>query len=294
MAGMLTFTKMHGLGNDYLLIDAVSQADCLQGVALGPLAIALSDRHRGVGADGIILVSPESRPDGPAATMRILNSDGSEAQMCGNGLRCVARFLLEEQLISPGRSFAIGCGGRAVRVRILEQGGEAAEVWLIESDFGPPTLDPEHLPVVGAMEPGRAPRLRLDPGSGGPVEATIVGVGNPHAVIFVEDVECVNLRTLGPAIEHHPRFPERINAHLVSIESRQEVRMRSWERGAGETQACASGAAAVTVACIAEHRTDGDIRLALPGGTLQGQWDGQGGVRITGPAQRVFTGSWPL
>jgi diaminopimelate epimerase len=262
---LLDFAKLQGAGNDFVLIDgrttrARDEAEWAR------LARDLCERHFGVGADGLLLVLPSERAD---IRMRMWNPDGSQAQMCGNGLRCFARYVLERDL--PGReSLAVetDAGPRTIR----RKGRERFEV-----SMGRPVVYDRALPV---------------PGLANVTHVTHVSMGNPHAVHFVADVERFDLATVGPQVEHHPLFPERINFHVCEVRGPTELVMRTWERGAGLTLACGTGACATAVAAYVHGLTENTVDLRAPGGQLELSWDGQGEVLLTGEAQWVFRGQW--
>ena len=290
------FAKMHGLGNDYVYIDAHRER-----VADPPrLARAVSDRHRGVGSDGLILVGPSDV--GADVRMRIFNADGSEAQMCGNGIRCVVRFAAERGLsaANPMR-VQTGRGTLAVSWR-LEPAFEATV------DMGAPVTASERVP---ARLPGVAPDaeaigwaiptdfwngLSIDPAwraeCGLEGSMSLVSMGNPHAILWCGDVSAVPLEVVGPFLERHETFPERINVHFVQAQPDGSLRMRTWERGSGVTMACGTGASAVGVAAVRLGRARSPMRVALPGGVLGIAWDGgAASVRMTGPAEFVAEGA---
>ena len=276
-AGAIPFTKMHGIGNDYVYVDGGRHP-----IDDPPaLARAISDRHFGVGSDGLILVLPPDDPARADIRMRMFNADGSEAEMCGNGVRCVCKYAFDRALTtaSPMRiqtgagvlSLTYVCDdlGRVERVRV---------------DMGTPERDLDRLPVVRSAWPAIEALL---PGS------VVVGMGNPHLVGFVSDVHAAPLTELGPQLETHPAFPERINVHLVEVHCATEVTMRTWERGSGVTLACGTGAAAVCVAGAVTQRTSRDILAHLPGGDLELSWDeSTDHVFMTGGASTVFDGTW--
>lgn len=291
----LHFTKMHGLGNDYVYISLFDQ----QVNDAPALARRMSDRHRGVGSDGLILIAPPDAPtpDRPAADahvrMIMFNADGSRAQMCGNGIRCVAKFAFERGL-APCNPMRVATDAGVLTLDLtLDARGRVEQVRV---DMGAPILEPRRIPV--ALPGDRAVRVPLSFANGTQVvslEMTCVSMGNPHAVIFCHDVAAVPLHELGPQIERHPLFPERINAHFVEVLSPSAVRMVTWERGAGPTQACGTGASAVCVAGVLCGLTQRRITATLPGGDLFLEWDeGASHVFMTGPATEVFSGEWPL
>lgn len=278
----LRFTKMHGLGNDYVYVDVFEQQ-----IADPPaLARRIADRHRGVGGDGLILVAP---PEGAAADVRMImfNADGSRSQMCGNGVRCVAKFAYER-----GRSRANPMRVQTDRgVLTLELALKEDQVEQVRVDMGEPILEPARIPVALAGAQAVNAPLPLPDRA---LTMTCVSMGNPHAVIYVDDTQRVPLREWGPQIERHPLFPERVNAHFVQIIEPQHVRMITWERGTGPTQACGTGAAAVCVAGVLTGKSQRDVRISLPGGDLQLEWNqASNHVFKTGPATDVFDGVWP-
>jgi len=276
----LRFTKMHGIGNDYVYVDLFRER------VDDPPALAreMSDRHFGVGADGLILVGPSDSAD---VSMRIFNADGSEAEMCGNGIRCVAKYARERGL---ARSDEVRIQTRA-GVKVVRVFWEGGRVTRARVDMGQPGLRRADIPMTGPPDERcvNVP-LRL---ADAMFRVTCVSMGNPHCVIFVPDVEAVPLERFGPAMEHHPAFPRRTNVHFVQVLGRDRVRMRTWERGSGVTLACGTGASAVCVAGTLTDRTDRAIRATLPGGDLDLEWSGDGHVFMTGPATEVFSGEWP-
>ncbi|MBN2562862.1 MAG: diaminopimelate epimerase [Phycisphaerae bacterium] len=302
----MRFTKMHGLGNDYVCVNCFEER--LDGIDVAALAEAMSDRHRGVGSDGLILIRPPgdgaAAADGVAADtrMEVYNADGSRAEMCGNGIRCVAKYVIDHGLVGRGRGdsreirvqtdrgvltvTAMLCGGAVDRVRV---------------DMGTPVLKPAEIPV--ALSGERCVKVPLVVGDRS-YEMTCVSMGNPHAVVFVESggpgesTDWIDLAGLGPLVETHELFPNRVNLHIASAWCRDEVTMRTWERGSGLTQACGTGACAVLVAGVLEGRLDRAATVHLPGGDLAVEWvhsmDGvSGSVFVNGPAVEVYSGEWP-
>jgi len=286
----LSFVKMHGLGNDYVYVDCYARPS--NGRDWSLLSRAISDRHCGVGSDGLILIAPPS--PGAAADVRMVmyNADGSRGEMCGNGIRCVAKYAVSRGLVR-------GKIGDAALVRVetdcgisnIEVHDARARVATVRVEVGRPILTPREIPVkVGGERCVQRP-LDVD---GDRLTMTCVSMGNPHCVIFVDDVAAIELSRLGPLIERHPAFPNRVNAHFVEVSSRGEATMRTWERGAGATQACGSGACAVAVAGILENRLDRRVTCHLPGGDLEIEWASDDApVYMTGPAEEVYSGSWP-
>ena len=276
----MNFTKMHGIGNDYVYIETFNQpapADPAR------LAVSLSDRHFGVGSDGLILIMPSERAD---ARMRMFNADGSEGEMCGNGIRCVAKYLHDHGLAVKDRVTVETARG----VLSLDLEVEAGKVRRVRVDMGAPILRAAEIPTLLPGNPPLDAPLRLD---GRTLEVTAISMGNPHAVIYVDDVQSFPLELLGPSLEHHSSFPRRVNVHIVELVNRGEVRMRTWERGSGITLACGTGACAVCVAGVLTGRTERQILAHLPGGDLELVWpDRAGSVFMTGPATEVFNGEW--
>ncbi len=280
----MRFVKMHGLGNDYVYVDCISQAIP---VDLAALSRQLSDRHFGIGGDGLILLCPSEKAD---VRMRMFNADGSESEMCGNGIRCVAKFAHDHGL-ARNNPLTVETGRGVLTLQLELQGGKVAQVRV---DMGEPILQAEQIPT---SLPG--PRVVLYPFTevDWPREAeidprvTCVSMGNPHAVFFCTNVSRVPLELLGPQIEHAPSFPRRINVHFVQVQSSGEVIIRTWERGSGITLACGTGACAVCVAGVLTGRTGRQLLAHLPGGDLRLEWDEVSNhVFMTGPATEVFTG----
>jgi diaminopimelate epimerase len=287
----MRFTKMHGIGNDYVYVDCFHQP-----VPADPAALSrdISDRHFGVGSDGLILICPSDRAD---ARMRMFNADGSEAEMCGNGVRCVAKFVYDHGLAR--KPVLIVETGRGVLTLELEVFG--GKVRRVRVDMGEPILAADRIPTTlprprvvdypDAPLPspaGWAKDCGLDP------RLTCVSMGNPHAVLFCRDVARVPLESVGPALENAAVFPRRINVHFVQVHSPAEVTMRTWERGSGITLACGTGACAVAVAGALTNRTRRRVTAHLPGGDLELDWSAADNhVYMTGPAVEVFQGEWP-
>ncbi|HEX4781176.1 MAG TPA: diaminopimelate epimerase [Usitatibacter sp.] len=271
---MIRFTKMQGQGNDFLVIDSVRQA-----VALTPERIrALADRHFGVGFDQLLLVEKASSPENDFR-YRIWNGDGGEVEQCGNGARCFARFVVDEGLTTK-RELRVETAGGVIRPRIEESGQ-------VTVDMGEPRFRPEEVPFAAAA-PALVYPLSV---AGREIEVSVLSMGNPHAVQLVEDVERAPVTTEGPLIEHHPAFPRRVNAGYLQPLTRSHVKLRVWERGAGETLACGTGACAAVVSGIRRGLLDPEVRVTTRGGDLVVRWNGgQGPVMMTGDAVRVFDG----
>jgi len=288
----MRFAKLHGAGNDYIYVNGLEEK------VLDPAALAVraSDRHFGVGADGLILVLPP-RKDGDVR-MRMFNADGSESEMCGNGVRCVAKFAVERGLVKgTGETFR---SGKAELVRVETEAG-LREVQLYRDaaglitkgsvSMGRPRLGAMEIPVL--LEGDRLVDVPLTVG-GQTLWMTCVNMGNPHAVFYVDEVEGWPLAVQGPKIENHKLFPERVNVHIVEVVSLEEVRVRTWERGSGLTLACGTGASAVCVAGVLTGRSGRKILAHMPGGDLEVEWPRDGApVLLTGPVEEVFTGEWP-
>lgn len=278
----MKFPKMHGLGNDYVYVEAFTQPAPADPAAL---ARAVSDRHRGIGSDGLILILPSERAD---ARMRMFNADGSEGEMCGNGIRCVAKYVHDHGIAQkPCVTVETGRG-----VLTLDLTVEAGKAETIRVDMGTPILDPSRIPTTLVGQPVVDAPIVVE---GRELRVTPVSTGNPHAVLFVDDVAAFPLETLGPLVERHPAFPNRVNFHVAQVISPSEVRMRTWERGSGVTMACGTGACAVAVAGALSGRTGRRVLARLPGGDLHLEWAGdEAPVFMTGPAVEVFSGVWPV
>ena len=278
----LSFTKMHGLGNDYVYVDGHEQN--LERFNLGKLSALVSDRHFGVGSDGLILILPSDVAD---FRMRIFNPDESESNMCGNGMRCCAKYVYDHGLTDRTElSFETLAG--IIKPELTVADGEVSSVTV---DMGEPRLARKDIPMTG--EPADEPVIdeELDV-EGQTVRITCVSMGNPHCIQFVDSVEDAPVKTLGPNIEYHPAFPDRTNVEFIEIVDREHVKMRVWERGAGETLACGTGASATAVACALNDLTDRSVEVELLGGTLEIEWAANDHVFMTGPATEVFTGDW--
>ncbi|WP_040260277.1 diaminopimelate epimerase [Pseudomonas massiliensis] len=271
---LLRFTKMHGLGNDFMVIDLISQH-----AHITPKhARQWGDRHTGIGFDQLLLVEAPTNPD-VDFRYRVFNADGSEVEQCGNGARCFARFVLDKRLTAK-KKIRVEVKKGIIELDVRSDGQ-------VRVDMGPPRLSPAEVPFQ-ADQDQLTHVLEVDAQA---YEIAALSMGNPHAVIRVEDVDAAPVRTLGPRIENHPRFPERVNAGFLQVIDRQRGKLRVWERGAGETQACGTGACAAAVAAIAQGWMDSPLTLELPGGRLTLEWDGSGQpVMMTGPAMRVFEG----
>ncbi len=269
---MLSFTKMHSLGNDFVLLDGVRRPFNLGRDHIQHLA----DRHWGIGCDQLIVA--ERGQNGADFSMRIFNTDGSEAEQCGNGARCFAKFLHDEGLTDQTR-LVVDTGSRLIQLEIEDD-------WQVVVDMGAPGFEPGALPFDAQDE---ANVYQLDV-AGEMVEISAISLGNPHAVLLVDDVDTAPVERLGPAIERHSRFPQRTNVGFACPITRSKIRLRVWERGVGETLACGSGACAAAVACHRLGRIDEEIEVELPGGIASVRWPGQGPVFLRGPAVTVYRG----
>ena len=276
----ISFTKMHGLGNDYLFIEG--EKFPIQDPA--ELSRRMSHRHLGVGADGIILVL---RGDKAEFRMRIFNADGSEAETCGNGIRCFAKYVYERKTTDK-TEFAIETLAGPNRVTLHTDGGKVVTV---RSNMGRPRFDRAEIPMLGA--PGRVLEEELDLG-GRTVRITCANIGNPHAVIFVDDATAVPLAEIGPRIENHPKFPQRTNVEFVTVRDRRNIVMRIWERGSGITMASGSGSCGASLASMITGRVDRKINVHLVYGVLDIEWAEDGLVYQEGPATEVYSGRWDL
>ncbi len=285
---MVRFTKMHGIGNDYIYVNG-SEESVNDPAAL---ARAMADRRRGIGADGLILIQPPEPGVDAAVRMRMFNADGSESAMCGNGIRCVCKYAHDHGL-SKAQPMRIQTGTGVLTLEYTIGGDGTVDQ--VTVDMGEPVLLLGDVPVDRRhLAGGDGPiyRISVDEQT---FEAVFVSIGNPHAVIYVDDAEVVDLQRLGPKLETHPAFPNRMNVHFVRVADPNEVFMRTWERGSGATLACGSGACAVCVAGLITGRTDRRLLAHLPGGDLDIRWDERTNhVFMTGPAEEVFTGDWPL
>ncbi len=276
----MRFVKMHGAGNDYVYIDGFSTpvADP------AALAVAVSDRHFGIGSDGLILILPSTVAD---VRMRMFNSDGSEAEMCGNGVRCVAKYAYDHGLVK-GREITVETGAGVKALQLFTNTADKVE--RVRVNMGPPRLSRGEIPMTGApaVTVVNEALTILDR----TFAITCVSMGNPHCVIFVDAVADFPVEKYGPLIETLPLFPRRTNVEFVEVVSRREVRQRTWERGAGETLACGTGASAVVVAGVLTGRTERVLRNVLLGGPLEMEWVENGPVFMTGPAVQVFAGDY--
>ena len=275
----MRFTKMHGIGNDYIYVN------CFEEIVRDPerMAIVMSKAHYGVGSDGLILIEPSDTAD---FGMRIFNADGSEGDMCGNGIRCVGKYVYERGLTDKTElTIATKAGLRQMWLT-----AEDGKVTRVRADMGTPELNPKLIPVDLPGEIVLRHRLQI---MGQTWFITCVNMGNPHAVLFVRDPEVIDLPTIGPMIEHHPLFPRRTNVEFVRVIDRGVLQMRVWERGRGETLACGTGACAALVAGVLCGNCDRRVQVKLAGGNLDVFWNADDNhVYQTGPAAFVFDGDW--
>lgn len=277
----MRFTKMQGCGNDYLYVDLFRER--LTG-DVSKLAVAIADRHFGVGGDGLILICPSERAD---ARMRMFNADGTEAEMCGNGLRCVAKYVYDHGIAHKDR-LTIETGRGILTVDLEIRGGKAQRVRV---DMGEPILDAASIPTTLTGDPPIEAEVVVQ---GEAFRFTCVSMGNPHAVAFVPEITDRLVHQVGPLVEKHAAFPKRTNVEFVTVNSRADAHMRVWERGSGETLACGTGACAVAVAGVLTDRFDRQVTIRLLGGDLDIEWGADNHVYKTGPAVEVFSGDWPI
>lgn len=276
----IRFTKMHGISNDYIYID------CMDHVPdrLDELAVLMSDRHCGVGGDGIILILPSANAD---FMMRIFNADGSEAKMCGNGIRCVGKFVYDKGLTDKTTVSVDTLSG----VKVLRLHLKDGVVDTVTVDMGEPVIDAGMVPVICT---GRQKVEEPVATAAGELKLTAVSMGNPHGVVFVDDLSQVDVHAVGRELEVHPMWPDRANIEFAEVISPSEIRMRVWERGSGETMACGTGACATAVAAAITGRCGREVRLRLLGGDLDIHWNADDShVYMTGPAATVFEGVYP-
>jgi diaminopimelate epimerase len=282
----MKFTKMHGAGNDYVYVDARSEdRDWPE------LSRQMSDRHFGVGGDGLILIKNSDVAD---LKMSMFNADGSEAEMCGNGIRCFVKYAVDRGIVSDSSdSISVETLAGIRQIATITENGRVTGARV---SMGTPILTPKDVPVKldSAGEYGSGPVLEYPFQMDGHVlPLTFVSMGNPHAVTFIDTpVAEFPLHTVGPKIEHHAIFPNRVNFEIVNVDSREHLTARVWERGSGETLACGTGACGIAVASILGGHTGNTVDITLPGGTLKVDWDGQGEVFLEGPAEEIFSGEW--
>lgn len=277
----MKFTKMHGCGNDYVYVNLFEE----QIENPTKVSIAVSDRHFGIGSDGLITIGASEIAD---FRMRIYNADGSEAEMCGNGIRCVAKYVYDHKLTDKTEiTVETGAGVKTLQLTV-----EDDKVTLVRVDMGEPILTPDEIPVVADGDRVVDEPIVVDDKEW---RMTCVSMGNPHAVVFVDDVAHFELEKYGPLFENHVRFPKRTNTEFVQIISRNEAIMRVWERGSAETWACGTGTCATVMACILNGLTDNEVLVHLRGGDLRIAYDAKSNhIFMTGPATEVFEGEIQL
>lgn len=277
----LKFTKMHGCGNDYVYVNMFQE----KVEHPGAVSQFVSDRHMGIGADGLILICPSEKAD---FAMKMYNADGSEGAMCGNGVRCIAKYVYEYGLTQEKTISLETKAG----IKYLDLTVQEGKVTSVKVNMGHPILKAEAIPVRSQNEQVVDEPILVD---GKEYRMTAVSMGNPHAVVFVEDTDSLNLMELGPKFEHHERFPDRVNTEFVQVIDRHNVNMRVWERGSGETLACGTGTCATAVACVLNGVTENEITVHLKGGDIHIQYDQtEDIVWMTGPATVVFDGEIEL
>lgn len=273
----ITFTKMHGIGNDYIYIDCMHH----QPSHLEELARAMSHRHTGVGGDGIVLICPSEVAD---FRMRIFNADGSEARMCGNASRCIGKYVADRGMTDKNEITLETLSG--IKTLYLNRDSADGTVKTVTVDMGEASMECRDIPVDSSES--QFVERNLSPVTDAP--ATAVSMGNPHLVLFTDDLSTTTVHSVGPELEHHPLFPDRVNVEFARVDAPDHITVRVWERGSGETQACGTGACAVTVAALVTGRAVPPVTVELPGGCLTIDLRDDGHVMMTGPAEEVFTG----
>lgn len=273
------FTKMQGCGNDYVYVDGA--AEYVAPEKKPELVRRLSDRHFGIGGDGVIFVNPSKEAD---FEMEMYNMDGTRAQMCGNGIRCVAKFVYDKGLTDK-TTLSIVSGGKVKQIELSVENGKVSTARV---NMGTPILKAADVPVISEKEEAVKDKITVE---GTEYEMTCVSMGNPHVVIFMDEIAELDLEKLGPSFENHSRFPQRVNTEFVKVIDDKTVEMRVWERGSGETLACGTGACAVAAACVLNGFTGENVKVRLLGGELQITWNREENViYMTGPAVTVFEG----
>lgn len=276
----MKFTKMHGCGNDYIYVDGAREI--IPAERKSEVVKFLSDRHFGIGGDGVIFINPSDVAD---FEMEMYNMDGSRSEMCGNGIRCVGKYVYDHDLTRKTSLSIVSCE----KIKYLELTVEDGKVAKVRVNMGSPVLEAAEIPVVASQSPVVDTPIAVD---GREYRMTCVSMGNPHAIVYVDEmIDDETMAKIGPLFEHHERFPRRVNTEFVKVLDRERVQMRVWERGTGETLACGTGACAVTVASILNGLTEDDITVELLGGNLEIFWDRKENVvYMTGPATTVFEG----
>lgn len=298
----MKFTKMHGCGNDYVYVNGFKEK--ISADQKPELVREMSDRHFGIGSDGVIFINPSEEAD---FEMEMWNADGTRAEMCGNGIRCVAKYVYDKGMTQQ-KEISIVSAGKVKYLQLTVENGAVKSVCV---NMGAPELQAELIPVKPELAEGTDGSAKeqqpacQEPGENRVVDTpilvkgkryhmTCVSMGNPHAVVFLEDVAGLDIAAIGPSFENHPCFPKRTNTEFVKILDRSHVEMRVWERGTGETLACGTGCCATAVACILNGLTDNAVTVKLLGGELSIEWDRENNlVYMTGPASFVFEGEWP-
>ncbi len=286
----LPFTKMHGAGNDFVFLNGITQKLPQN---LSEFSKQICDRRFGVGADQVLIVQPSSSHD---FRMDIFNADGGQVEMCGNGIRCFAKYVHDQNLVQKNEIRVETLAGTIIPQILRGHALETKNTWWVKVDMGEPILDAEKIPTHGKGKLLKS-KLTLESKPAGVefVELTGVSMGNPHAVIFVSDNQSYPVTTVGPAVETHSFFPKRTNVEFVTVKSRTHLSQRTWERGSGETYACGTGASAVAVAAVLNGLADRRVTISLKGGDLELFWDESNNhVYKTGPATTVFEGVWTL
>ena len=276
----MKFTKMHGCGNDYVYVNGF-----VEEIKDKPAFVkAVSDRHFGVGSDGAIFINPSKEAD---FEMEMYNADGTRAEMCGNGIRCVAKYVYDNGLTDRTHISIVSCG----KVKYLDLNVEDGQVTSVRVNMGAPILTAKEVPVISGMEQSVDEPIIV---GGKEYRMTCVSMGNPHAVVFMDDVANLDIAAVGPLFENHTAFPNRVNTEFVKVVDRSRVDMRVWERGTGETLACGTGCCATVVACILNGLTDNAVTVRVLGGEILIEWDREKNlVYMTGPATTVFEGEFP-
>lgn len=285
----MEFTKMHGAANDFVVVDGRRMTR-----SWSKLAVAVCDRHLGIGADSLIVLMPSDKAD---FAMRTFDADGSEAETCGNGIRCLARYVMEKELISPDiETMTIETIATVNRVKLERQGGKVVKIW---TNMGKPRFAAAQIPFDPKAGRGEMVDIKSmlnykTSVVGMELALNLVSMGNPHAVYFIEkQVADFPLSQIGPLVENLPVFPNRVNFEIARVLDNTHIEARVWERGVGETLACGSGACAITVASKLNNYTGSKVDIKLPGGVLNAEWNGEGEVVLGGPAVTVFEGIWP-
>ena len=283
----MKFTKMHGCGNDYIYVNGA--AERIPADKKPEIVRRLSDRHFGIGGDGVIFINPSDVAD---FEMEMFNADGTRSEMCGNGIRCVAKYVYDKGLTSSKEIKIVSAGKVKIITVETERKSEntpsGKEALTLKVNMGSPILEPENIPVLVSGERAIDADIEV---LGKKYKMTCVSMGNPHAIIFSEGVKDMNLEAVGPYFENHKLFPRRTNTEFVEVVDKNNVNMRVWERGTGETLACGTGACATAVACVLNGKTENKVRVHLLGGDLDIEWDRDANlVYMTGPAETVFEG----